>query len=170
LSDREPPHIRVCRREPSAMNGTGPAWRGASKQATILVVEDGDAVRGLVCKMLVQNGYSVIEAADGREALLLCEARIQPIDLVLADLIMPNMSGRELAYRLAHHRPDLRIVLMSGYTDEPIARSLGPDSPLFLPKPFTSVTLAEKIRQALDRPWNGLPLRGDASLPRKAGA
>jgi two-component system, cell cycle sensor histidine kinase and response regulator CckA len=127
-------------------------------------------VRGLVCKMLVQNGYSVIEAADGREALHICETRIHAIDLVLADLVMPNMSGGELASRLARHRPDLRIVLMSGYTDEPIVRSLGPDSAVFLPKPFSSVTLAEKIRQVLDRPWNGLPLRRDASLPRKAGA
>lgn len=124
---------------------------------TILVVEDGDAVRSLVCRMLVQYGYRALEARDGREALEICENH-SSIHLVLTDVVMPNMSGGELASRLARLRPDLRVVLMSGYTAEP-----GLDSTAFLEKPFTSITLAEKIRQVLDAPWNGTQLR------RKAG-
>jgi|HubBroStandDraft_3_1064219.scaffolds.fasta_scaffold223154_1 two-component system cell cycle sensor histidine kinase/response regulator CckA len=125
---------------------------------TILVVEDGDAVRNLVCLMLVQNGYGVLEARDGREALRVCEAHPEPIQLVLTDLVMPNMKGVDLAERLRRARPDLRILLMSGYADEPVVQRLGRDSVAFLPKPFTSVELVEKVRQVLDTPWNGLPI------------
>jgi len=124
---------------------------------TILVVEDGDAVRNLVCRMLVQSGYRVLEARDGRHALRLCETHPEPIQLVLTDLVMPRMKGMELAEHLRRVRPDLRILLMSGYTDEPVVQRLGRDSPAFLEKPFTSVGLAEKVRQVLDAPWHGLP-------------
>jgi CheY-like chemotaxis protein len=122
---------------------------------TILVVEDGEAVRNLVCLMLVQNGYGVLEARDGREALRVCEAHPGPIQLVLTDLVMPNMKGAELAERLRHERPGLRILLMSGYTDGPVVQRLGRGPVAFLPKPFTSVELVEKVRQVLDAPWNG---------------
>lgn len=124
---------------------------------TILVVEDGEAVRNLVCFMLVQSGYRVLEACDGRDALRLCETHPGPIQLVLTDLVMPHMKGAELAERLQRVRPDLRILLMSGYTDDPVVQRLGRDSVAFLEKPFTSVGLVEKVRQVLDTPWNGLP-------------
>ncbi len=130
---------------------------------TVLVVEDGDAVRNLVCQMLVQNGYRVLEARDGWDALRMCETHPGSIDLVLTDLVMPNMSGGELAYRLAQRRPDLRILFMSGYADEPVVQRLGSQSPIILEKPFTSVALADKIRKVLDSPWTGVP------LGRKAG-
>jgi two-component system cell cycle sensor histidine kinase/response regulator CckA len=125
---------------------------------TILVVEDGDAVRSLVCRMLVQNGYRVLEARDGRDALELCENCPESIQLVLTDLVMPNMSGAELASRLARLRPALRILFMSGFTGEPLARRLGRESLIFLQKPFTSIALAERVRRVLDGPWNGLPV------------
>jgi len=124
---------------------------------TILVVEDGDAVRNLVCRMLVQNGYRVLEACDGRDALRLCETHPDSIELVLTDLVMPHMAGSELAERLRRARPALRILVMSGYTDEPLVQRLGRESLAFLAKPFTSVDLVEKVRQVLDSPWNGLP-------------
>jgi CheY-like chemotaxis protein len=124
---------------------------------TILVVEDGDAVRNLVCLMLVQNGYRVLEARDGQHALRICEAHSQPIQLVLTDLVMPNMRGAELADRLRRARPDLRILLMSGYAEEPVVERLGRNPLAFLAKPFTSVELVDKIRQVLDAPWHGLP-------------
>jgi CheY-like chemotaxis protein len=124
---------------------------------TILVVEDGSAVRNLVCVMLVQNGYRVLEARDGQHALRVCETHIEMIQLVLTDLVMPNMQGADLAERLRRARPDLRIVLMSGYTDEPAVQRLGRDSVAFLPKPFTSAELVEKVRRVLDAPWKGLP-------------
>jgi len=124
---------------------------------TILVVEDGDAVRNLVCLMLVQNGYRVLEARNGHHALRVCETHPEPIQLVLTDLVMPNMQGADLAEHLRRAHPNLRILLMSGYTDEPVVQRLGRDSPAFLPKPFTSVELVEKVRRVLDAPWNGLP-------------
>jgi CheY-like chemotaxis protein len=124
---------------------------------TILVVEDGDAVRNLVCLMLVQNGYRVLEASNGRDALRICETHPEAIQLVLTDLVMPQMKGVELAERLRGVRPGLRILIMSGYTDEPVIQRLGRESVAFLAKPFTSVGLVEKVRQVLDAPWNGLP-------------
>jgi two-component system, cell cycle sensor histidine kinase and response regulator CckA len=114
-------------------------------------------VRNLVCRMLVQSGYRVLEARDGRHALRLCKAHPEPIQLVLTDLVMPHMKGMELAEHLRRVRPDLRILLMSGYIHEPVVERLGRDSLAFLEKPFTSVGLAEKVRQVLDAPWNGLP-------------
>ena len=128
---------------------------GPLLKETILVVEDGDAVRNLVCLMLVQNGYRVLEARDGLHALRVCEAHSEPIQLVLTDLVMPNMQGADLAERLRRARPELRILLMSGY--EPVVQRLGRRSVAFLPKPFTSVELVKKVRQVLDAPWNGLP-------------
>ena len=125
---------------------------------TILVVEDGEAVRNLVCLMLVQNGFRVLEARDGQHALRVCETHPEPIQLVLTDLVMPNMKGAELAERLHRARPDLRILLMSGYTEEPIVQRLGRHSVAFLPKPFTSIELVERVRQVLDSPWNGWPV------------
>lgn len=83
--------------------------------------------------MLVQNGYKVLEARDGHHALRICETHPEPIQLVLTDLVMPNMMGAELAERLSRIRPQLRILLMSGYTDVPILHSLGRDAVAFLP-------------------------------------
>jgi two-component system, cell cycle sensor histidine kinase and response regulator CckA len=131
---------------------------------TILVVEDGDAVRNLVCRMLVHNGYGVLEARDGREALRVCAAHAQTIHLVLTDQMMPNMKGAELAERLRRAHPDLRVLLMSGYPDDPAIERLCQCSVAFLPKPFTSVELVAKVRQVLDAPWNSSPVvrRADA--------
>ncbi len=129
----------------------------ALSNETILVVEDGEAVRSLVCLMLVQNGYHVLEARDGQHALRVCEAHAGPIHLVLTDLVMPNMKGAELAERLRRDHPDLRVLLMSGYTEEPVLRRPGRMPVAFLPKPFTSVELVQKVRQVLDGPWNGGP-------------
>jgi len=117
---------------------------------TILVVEDGDAVRNLVCLMLVENGYRVLEARDGHHALRVCEKHPESIQLVLTDQMMPNMKGADLAERLRRARPGLRILLMSGYAQEPVAERLGCGPVAFLPKPFTSVELVAKIRQVLE--------------------
>lgn len=117
---------------------------------TILVVEDGDAVRNLVCLMLVENGYRVLEARDGHHALRVCEKHPEPIQLVLTDQVMPNMKGVELAERLRRVRPGVRILLMSGYAEAPVVERRGCSPVAFLPKPFTSVELVEKIRWVLE--------------------
>jgi two-component system cell cycle sensor histidine kinase/response regulator CckA len=124
---------------------------------TILVVEDAEAIRRMVCAMLGQQGYQCLEASDGVDALRLLDETAAPVHLVLTDVIMPKMTGAELGRHLVRLRPELPIVFMSGYCDDPLVRNFERIPPLFLPKPFTANTLLEKVRQALDRPWTGLP-------------
>jgi two-component system cell cycle sensor histidine kinase/response regulator CckA len=123
---------------------------------TILVVEDAEAVRKLVCTMLSHDGYQCLEAADGAQALEVVE-RAGNIHLVLTDVVMPEMGGPELARRLAVLRPEVRIIFMSGYTEDPLVHRVEKLSAIFLPKPFTAAALTGKVRQALERPWQGLP-------------
>lgn len=121
---------------------------------TILVVDDAEVIRKMVCAMLVQNGYGCLEASDGNQALqALADERVH---LVLTDVLMPGMGGPELAQRLSQERPEVRIMFMSGYSDHPVVRSVERTPGIFLAKPFTAGVLMEKIRQVLDEPWMGL--------------
>jgi CheY-like chemotaxis protein len=122
----------------------------------ILVVEDAEPVRRMVCAMLMQNGYDVMEAADGTEALQALQAD-DGFSLVLTDMVMPQMGGTELARQLALLRPNLRIIFMSGYTEDPVVQRFDRSSSIFLPKPFTATALADKVREALTSPWTGMP-------------
>jgi len=118
---------------------------------TILLAEDEEVVRRLAREILSGNGYKVLEAGDGREALLLSEAYRAEIHLLLTDVVMPKMSGRELTDRIRLQRPDLRILYMSGYTDDAILRhGVLVDGIPFLQKPFTPEELARKVREVLD--------------------
>ncbi len=121
--------------------------RGAE---TILVVEDDDQVRAVTRTILRKHGYTVIEASSAAEAMLVAEGE-QGIDLLLSDVVMPQMSGPELAKRLAPGRPRMKILCMSGYTDDSIVRHgvLAGDLP-FLQKPITAETLTRKVRAVLD--------------------
>ena len=133
---------------------------------TILVVEDAEAIRRLVCTMLAQQGYRCLEAEDGVDALRKLDETAAPVHLVLTDLIMPKMTGAELGRHLVRLRPDLPIVFMSGYSDDPMVRHFERTPPIFLAKPFTAAALLEKVRQALDQPWNGLPDFASGSAKR----
>ena len=118
---------------------------------TILLVEDEDGVRGLVRQVLKRRGYSVLEARDGGEALLTCEHFHDPIHLLLTDVVLAHMSGRELAERLAPQRPEMRVLYMSGYTDDAIVQhGVLAQETAFLQKPFTTDALARKVRDVLD--------------------
>jgi two-component system, cell cycle sensor histidine kinase and response regulator CckA len=132
---------------------------------TILVVEDADGIRNMVCAMLAQQGYQCLEASDGADALRMLDQTTEPIDLVLTDVIMPKMTGGELSRHLVRLRPELRVVFMSGYSDDPAVREFERVPPIFLAKPFTSTALFEKVRQALDEPWCGLPSSTSRSAP-----
>ena len=118
---------------------------------TILLVEDEEGVRELARDILRATGYTVIEARDGAEALLLSERHQGPLDLLLTDVVMPRMSGRELAERLTSLRPDLSVLYMSGYTDDAVIRHgvLGAGT-AFLQKPFTPAILVGRVRETLD--------------------
>jgi PAS domain S-box-containing protein len=118
---------------------------------TIMVVEDDVRVRDLVRLMLGSKGYEVIAAADADEATRLCEERRGSVDLLLTDVIMPGVNGRVLAERLAAISPAMRILFMSGYSDEAVYRhgEIRPNA-AFIEKPFTDRTLARKVREVLD--------------------
>lgn len=123
------------------------------ERETILVVEDGPSVRRLVCQMLTQNGYSVLEAADGKDALDICNRHHPSISLILTDVVMPGMSGRELAKRLLRAYPHLRFMFMSGYPGEGLPEELQGLNITSLQKPFTSIMLIRKVREVLESPW-----------------
>jgi two-component system cell cycle sensor histidine kinase/response regulator CckA len=118
---------------------------------TVLLVEDEEQVRTIALSILRRQGYNVIPAQNGGEALLVCERHPQPIDLLLTDVVMPHMSGPELAKRLAVTRPRMRVLCMSGYTDDSIVRHGVLDARVaFIQKPITPASLAKKVREVLD--------------------
>jgi CheY-like chemotaxis protein len=118
---------------------------------TVLVVEDEDGVRELLRQVLVEHGHAVLTARHGRDALLLAERYERPIDLLVTDVVMPEMGGRELVERLKALRPDLKTLYISGYTnDEVFRRGVQSEETSFLHKPFTSEGLMRVVREVLD--------------------
>ncbi len=128
------------------------AGRETPGRETILLAEDEDDVRALTREVLERQGYRVLEASDGLQALQRYEAEGDRIDLVLSDVVMPRMSGRELVDRVRAIRPDTRVLYMSGYTEDAIVRHGVRDaSTVLLGKPFAPADLLAKIREVLDR-------------------
>jgi two-component system, cell cycle sensor histidine kinase and response regulator CckA len=117
---------------------------------TVLLVEDENAVRALAREVLRRHGYVVLEARHGVDALRLAERHPDDIHLMITDVVMPHMGGRELAERLATARPKMKVLFMSGYTDQAVMhRHITPGS-AFLQKPFTPEAFARKVRMVLD--------------------
>jgi two-component system cell cycle sensor histidine kinase/response regulator CckA len=132
----------LSRKRPDAMTGGS---------ETVLLVEDEQAVRTLARKLLERLGYRVLEVGDGASALEAARRHDGPIDLLLTDVVMPELSGADLAARLVALRPDTRVLFMSGYTDDAIVRhGLVREGGHFLQKPFTPDGLARKLREVLD--------------------
>ncbi len=118
---------------------------------TVLVVEDEAVVRGLVRHTLSQHGYRTLEAGNGLEALRVAQRHAGRIHLLLTDLVMPGMGGRELAERLTSQSGSLRVLYMSGYTEDAVVNAAKPaDGTAFISKPFTLDSLARKVREVLD--------------------
>ena len=131
---------------------TGDAATAAQTRGTetVLVVEDVPAVRAVTREMLKRYGYNVLEAADGPTALQLAAAYAEPIHLLLTDVVMPEMNGRDLADRIQAARPATRVLFMSGYTDDAVVRhGILQDGIAYLQKPFTPASLATKVREVL---------------------
>ena len=119
---------------------------------TVLVVEDEGAVRDQAVLVLASYGYSVLDAADGQAALEISRSHSGPIDLLLTDVIMPGLNGRELADLLQPERPEMRVLYMSGYTGDAIeSHGVLAKGVAFLPKPFTLEDLLRKVRKLLDK-------------------
>jgi CheY-like chemotaxis protein len=118
---------------------------------TILVVEDEPLVRRLTGRVLAAQGYSVLEASDGLEAIRIAESHPGPIHLLATDVVMPRLGGLELSRTLLASRPELRVIFMSGYTDQHVREGLSSMAKVdLLAKPFTVNTLTERVRALLD--------------------
>jgi PAS domain S-box-containing protein len=133
---------------------TAPALATAPKGTeTVLVVEDQDGIRDIVRESLRRNGYNVLIAADGNEALQMASAYPAPIHLLVTDLVMPNIGGRELAQRLAPLRPRMKVLFMSGYSEQfALNIEVTSEPTTILQKPFSLDALAHNVRRVLDEP------------------
>ncbi len=120
---------------------------------TILVVEDEDALRNITCKILKNLGYTVYQASSGEEAQKIVNGNgKRNVELVITDVVMPELSGSELVKRLTRHNPELRVLYISGYTDDAIIRhGVSADEVSFLQKPFTARSLGQKVREVLEK-------------------
>jgi len=137
----EPPRVKI------------PITASFQGEETVLLVEDEDMLRGLLAKFLRLYGYTVLEARHGGEALLTCERHLGPIHLMVTDVVMPQMSGRELADRLTPLRPEMKIIYMSGYTEDALVQHGVADSAVaFLQKPFRPIELARRVHAVLHPP------------------
>jgi CheY-like chemotaxis protein len=136
------------RPSPAAFDGSDAAPQG---QETILLAEDETVVRQLVAEILESNGYAVLQAADGPSALELLRRHSDPVELLVTDVVMPGMSGPEVAKAVTSMRPGTHVLYISGYTDQAIGHHgvLEPGI-AFLQKPFSADELARKVRAVLD--------------------
>jgi CheY-like chemotaxis protein len=133
-----------------ARAGAAPRTRAAG-QGTVLLVEDEPSVRSFVQRSLEQAGFAVIEAPHPEAALQIVERHTGTIDLILSDVVMPGMSGRLMAERLAVRHPEARVLFMSGYIDDPLARRKAAANDVgFLQKPFTPAALIDRVRAILN--------------------
>jgi CheY-like chemotaxis protein len=129
---------------------SGPSMEPPRGAETVLVVEDQTEVRRLATRILRSNGYSLLEASSGPEALQLCRQYTGAIDLLVTDVVMPGMTGRDLANKLLAERPRLKVLYMSGYTADVIGKQGVLDPGVaYLPKPFTPAQFSIKVREVL---------------------
>jgi PAS domain S-box-containing protein len=145
------PEVSAAAAFTSAGDTSLPVKAAARGSETILLVEDEDAVRSLTCRILEKQGYRVLPAQHGRDAMEIATREEGHIDLVLTDIVMPGLNGRGLVEKLCGIRPKIKSLYMSGYTDDDIVRrGFVEPSKSFLQKPFTSEALIQTVRKVLD--------------------
>ncbi len=146
--------VYLPRAERAGRVSVAPAGRpAAAGSETVLLAEDDDAVRFFTRIALEQAGYAVLEATGGEEALALAERHAGPVHLLVTDVVMPRLGGRELAGRLQGRYPGLKVLFLSGYTDDAVVRhGVLHEEVNFLQKPFTPAALTQKVREVLDAP------------------
>jgi two-component system, cell cycle sensor histidine kinase and response regulator CckA len=136
--------------EPSEVHGVTPASAATSGGSeTVLLVEDEESVRQLVRETLETRGYRVLEAENGQTALATAQRFQENIDLLITDVVMPGMSGHELVQQLLKLRPEVKVLYLSGYTEDAFAAEGAPENKAFLQKPFTLQNLSRKVREVL---------------------
>jgi two-component system cell cycle sensor histidine kinase/response regulator CckA len=138
-----PPSIAAAKKELKATDLTG--------TGRVLLVEDEVEVRQFAVRALKRQGYEVLEAADGLEALDIMAANEGHIDIVVSDVVMPEMDGPALFKELRQRNPSLKVIFVSGYPNEAFRESMGSDDFAFLPKPFSLPQLAAKVKEELAR-------------------
>jgi DNA-binding response OmpR family regulator len=135
--------------EPPPDANTSPPQKG---HETILLVEDEEALRKLGARILQKCGYTVLAACNGREGVELARQNLGRIDLIVTDVIMPLMGGKDMIKELKPIFPHARVIFMSGYTDDALTKHGGLDPGIcFLAKPFTPLRLTNKVREVLDQ-------------------
>jgi len=139
--------------EPLEAHGATPAsGTAAGGSETVLLVEDEESVRELVRDTLASRGYRVLEAENGQAGLAVAEGHKEKIDLIITDVVMPGMSGHELVQQLLKVRPDIKVLYLSGYTEDVFAGAGVAETKAFLQKPFTLQGLSRKVREVLGQP------------------
>jgi CheY-like chemotaxis protein len=143
------PRILDASADPLYAGGARSRSRGSE---TILVVEDEQGVRDLIARMLGHQGYTILRAESAQEALDISAAHAGRIAMLLTDVVMPHMSGRQLAERLVRERPDMKVLYLSGYTENTVVHHGVLEAGVeFLAKPFSQETLAQRVREVLDK-------------------
>jgi two-component system cell cycle sensor histidine kinase/response regulator CckA len=136
-----------------AAEAGGGANRDLTGKGLILLVEDEDAVRTFAARALSNRGYTILEASNGEAALEILRAETRPVDLVISDVMMPNMDGPSLAREIRRLKPGLKMLFISGYAEEAFKKSLeSMDNFVFLAKPFTLKQLAAKVKEIMQEP------------------
>jgi two-component system cell cycle sensor histidine kinase/response regulator CckA len=144
------PRRKVEASEAHAVETAPVAARDVTGQDTILLVEDEEAVRSFAARALRMRGYNVLEASGGEEALEIVKSEGDKIDLVITDVVMPNMDGPTIVKHIKELKPELEVIFMSGYAEEAFRRSDQTSENIhFLPKPFGLKQLAAKVKEVL---------------------